>query len=90
MTEDQYKNNIYDNDIEWNGDGDRTWPPTTAIEGNASQRVGKALSSPWSPSAVHALCILLTNEIRFSIRAWIGESARERVGRGEVSELTRY
>lgn len=51
--------------IDWIRDG--TWPPTTAMEGKASQRVGRALSSPWSPSAVHALCILFTNEIKVSI-----------------------
>lgn len=45
----------------------QTWPPTTAIAGKESHRVGKALESPWSPRAVQALCILLTREIRFSI-----------------------
>jgi hypothetical protein len=39
-----------------------------------SQRVGRALSSPWSPRAVQARCSLLTSEIRFSmatISGWI-------------------
>ena len=45
----------------------KTWPPTTAIAGRESQRVGKALASPWSPKAVQALWILFTKEIRFSI-----------------------
>ena len=31
-----------------------TWPPTTAIVGSESHSVGSALSSPWSPRAVHA------------------------------------
>jgi len=31
------------------------WPPTTAIAGRESQRVGSALDSPWSPKAVQAL-----------------------------------
>lgn len=49
-----------------------TWPPTTAIEGSESHRVGNVLPSPWSPSAVQALWILFTKEIRFSIsdRSW--------------------
>ena len=53
-----------------------TWPPTTAMAGKASQRVGKALSSPWSPRAVQALCILFTNEIRFSIQTYYSEIQR--------------
>lgn len=53
-----------------------TWPPTTAMAGKASQRVGKALSSPWSPRAVQALCILFTNEIRFSIQTNYSEIQR--------------
>lgn len=72
-------------------DDDRggTWPPTTAIEGKASQSVGNALSSPWSPSAVHALCSLFTNVIRFSIypEAWF-RSASRLGGCRMVSELT--
>lgn len=47
----------------------RTWPPTTAMAGSESQRVGSALSSPWSPRAVHARCSLLTSEMRFSMAA---------------------
>uniref|UniRef100_A0A0E0L5I5 Fe2OG dioxygenase domain-containing protein n=2 Tax=Oryza punctata TaxID=4537 RepID=A0A0E0L5I5_ORYPU len=46
-----------------------TWPPTTAMAGSESQRVGRALSSPWSPRAVQARCSLLTSEIRFSMAA---------------------
>ncbi|BAS73708.1 Os01g0681150 [Oryza sativa Japonica Group] len=45
------------------------WPPTTAMAGSESQRVGSALSSPWSPRAVHARCSLLTSEMRFSMAA---------------------
>lgn len=52
----------------------RTWPPTTATEGRASQSVGKAESPPQSPSTVHALCILLTNPIKLSIVAIISIS----------------
>lgn len=37
------------------------------MEGKASQRVGRALSSPWSPRAVQAFCSLFTNCIKFSI-----------------------
>jgi hypothetical protein len=44
-----------------------TWPPTTAIVGSESHSVGSALSSPWSPRAVHARWSLLTREMRFSM-----------------------
>lgn len=55
-------------EIRWKvRDRERTWPPTTAMAGRESQRVGNALSSPWSPRAVQALWILFTNDIRFSI-----------------------
>jgi hypothetical protein len=37
------------------------------MEGKESQRVGKAVASPWSPRAVQALWILLTKEIKFSM-----------------------
>lgn len=37
------------------------------MEGKESQRVGNALSSPWSPRAVHALWILFTNVIKLSM-----------------------
>jgi len=46
---------------------DQTWPPTTAIAGNESQRVGRELPSPWSPRAVQALWILFTSAIKLSI-----------------------
>ncbi|KAB8100525.1 hypothetical protein EE612_031081 [Oryza sativa] len=63
------------------------WPPTTAMAGSESQRVGRALSSPWSPRAVQARCSLLTSEIRFSMAAAaqrdLGEIAR--VGGGARS-----
>lgn len=39
------------------------------MAGRESQRVGKAVASPWSPRAVQALWILLTKESRFSIRS---------------------
>ncbi|KAG6490884.1 hypothetical protein ZIOFF_052214 [Zingiber officinale] len=44
-----------------------TCPPTTAIAGKESQRVGRAFSSPWSPRAVQALWSLFTNEIKLSM-----------------------
>ena len=54
---------------QWERERERelTWPPTTAMAGRESQRVGNALASPWSPRAVQALWILLTSEIKFSI-----------------------
>jgi len=49
-------------------DWDKTWPPTTATEGRASHREDRALlSPPWSPTTVHALCIVLINTIKLSI-----------------------
>lgn len=44
-----------------------TCPPTTAIAGKESHRVGRAFSSPWSPRAVQALWSLFTNEIKLSM-----------------------
>jgi hypothetical protein len=60
-----------------------TWPPTTAIEGSESQRVGNVLPSPWSPSAVQALWILFTKEIRFSIsdRSCLSRRRQIQIGR---------
>ena len=52
---------------QWERERELTWPPTTAMAGRESQRVGNALASPWSPRAVQALWILLTSEIKFSI-----------------------
>ena len=46
-----------------------TWPPTTAMVGRDSQRVGKSLSPPWSPRAVHARWIRFINPIRPSMDA---------------------
>jgi len=39
------------------------------MAGSESQSVGRALSSPWSPRAVHALCSLLTRVIKLSMAA---------------------
>ena len=39
------------------------------MAGSESHRVGSALSSPWSPRAVHARCSLFTSEMRFSLAA---------------------
>ena len=45
-----------------------TCPPTTATEGRASHRVGRAPSAPpWSPRTVQALWILLTRPIKLSM-----------------------
>jgi len=61
---------------------ERTWPPTTATEGRASHRVGKAaVSAPWSPRTVQARWIRLTSAIKVSIGlCWEGrsESVEER------------
>lgn len=49
-------------------DNTLTCPPTTATEGRASQRVGRAPSAPpWSPRTVQARWILLTRPIKLSM-----------------------
>lgn len=59
----------------------RTWPPTTAMEGSDSQRVGREESSPpWSPRAVQTRWIRLTRAMRDSMVA-IGEEAVTENGR---------
>ena len=46
-----------------------TWPPTTAMVGRDSQRVGKSLPPPWSPRAVQARWMRFINPIRPSMDA---------------------
>ena len=48
-----------------------TWPPTTAMVGRDSQRVGKSLPPPWSPRAVQARWMRFINPIRPSMDAII-------------------
>jgi hypothetical protein len=46
-----------------------TWPPTTAMVGSDSQRVGKSLPPPWSPRAVQARWMRFIIPIRLSMDA---------------------
>lgn len=45
------------------------WPPTTAMVGSDSQRVGKSLPPPWSPRAVQARWMRFIIPIRLSMDA---------------------
>ena len=48
-----------------------TWPPTTAMVGSDSQRVGRSPPPPWSPRAVQARWMRFISPIRPSMEAMI-------------------